>query len=264
MTITVLCNDKSLEGFREEHGISFLIDTGNRNYLFDTGTTDVAIENARKLGNNLKIIDSIIISHGHYDHLGGLANFLKLTGKRRVYIGTGALNKKLSGERSVSPNETEKEYIALGAEFVTVEKNTKIDDGIFVISAAPFVTDERPQKKYKHIINNRRETDEFKDELTLLIIKGGKGTVITGCSHRGIVNILFEASRHCEIENVLGGLHLLHKTKRELKVICDKLEEFNVANYFIGHCTGDEAIENMQQRLSANVKEIRAGEIIRL
>ena len=264
MTITVLCNDKALEGFRKEHGISFLIETGNRNYLFDTGTTDVATENARKLGKDLEVINSIIISHGHYDHLGGLANFLKLTGKRRVYIGTGALNRKLSGERNASPNETEKEYIALGAEFVTVEKYTKIDDGIFIISAVPFVTDERPQKKYKHIINNRVETDEFKDELTLLIIREGKGTVITGCSHRGIVNILFEASRHCEIENVLGGLHLLHKTERELNVICDKLEEFNVANYFIGHCTGDEAIEIMQQRLSANVKEIRAGEIIKL
>ncbi|TYB93728.1 MAG: MBL fold metallo-hydrolase [Kosmotoga sp.] len=262
--ITVLCNDKALKGFRKEHGISFLIDLGNKKYLFDTGTTDVALENARKLGIDLNTIDSVIISHGHYDHLGGLAGFLRLIGKRKVYIGKGALNRKFSGEKSASPKESYNEYLALGAEFETIEKNTKISDGIFVISAAPFVTNERPQKKYKHINIDRKETDEFNDELTLLIIRESKGTVVTGCSHRGITNILAEAFRHCEIENVLGGLHLLHKDVQELNMICDKLEEFGVSNYFIGHCTGDKAIRIMKERLSANFKEIMSGDIISL
>ncbi|MFW6119978.1 MAG: MBL fold metallo-hydrolase [Petrotogales bacterium] len=264
MRITILCNDKALKGFREEHGISFFIDSRNKKYLFDTGTTDVALENARKLDIDLNAIDSVIISHGHYDHLGGLADILKLIGKRKVYIGKGALNRKFSGEKSVGPEESYNEYLALGAEFKTIEENTKISDGIVIISATPFVTDERPQRKYKHINIDRKETDEFDEELTLLIIRESKGTVVTGCSHRGITNILTEVSLHCEIENVLGGLHLLHKNGQELNIICDKLEEFGVSNYFTGHCTGDKAIRIMKERLSANVKEIMAGDIISL
>ncbi|MFO7881950.1 MAG: MBL fold metallo-hydrolase [Kosmotogaceae bacterium] len=264
MRITVLCNDKALKGFHREHGISFLIDTENKTYLFDTGTTDVAVRNAKKFAIDLNAIDSIIISHGHYDHLGGLAEFLKLIGTRKVYIGNGALNSKFSGEKTASPDESEEQYIALGAEFETVEENKKTGDGIFIFSAVPFVTEERPQKKYKHIIDGHMEIDEFNDELTLLIIKDGKGTVITGCSHRGIANILIEVSHYCDIENVLGGLHLLSKDLHELNAICDKLEEFGVSNYFVGHCTGDEAIEIMKKRLSANVKEIKAGNIINL
>ncbi|MCB1223176.1 MAG: MBL fold metallo-hydrolase, partial [Mesotoga sp.] len=70
MKITVLCNDKGLEGFKSEHGISFFIELNGKKFLFDTGSTDVAVKNAEKLGIDLSEVESIIISHGHYDHLG--------------------------------------------------------------------------------------------------------------------------------------------------------------------------------------------------
>ncbi len=264
MRITVLCNDKALKGFHKEHGLSLFIDMEDKSYLFDTGASDVAVKNAKKLGMDLETVASIIISHGHYDHLGGLSEFLKVIGKRTVFIGNGTLNRKLSGEKNASPDELNKLYINLSSVFETIEEAREINDGIFVIPAVSYVTDERPQKKYKHIVNGEKEEDEFRDELTLLLVKDGKGTVITGCSHRGIINILTETSRYSHIENVIGGLHLLHKEEQELNTICSKLEKLEVSNYFVGHCTGDKAIEIMKENLSANVKEIKAGNIINL
>ena len=85
MKVIVLCNDKSLEGFENEHGLSILVEIGEEYYLFDTGSSDVAIRNAEKLNIDLSKITAIVISHTHYDHIGGLGEFLKkLENKTRV------------------------------------------------------------------------------------------------------------------------------------------------------------------------------------
>jgi len=85
MKITVLCNDKAVEGFESEHGVSFFVELNGKNYLFDTGSTDVAVKNAAKLEINLSRIELIVISHGHYDHLGGREVCFGRPGERKYW-----------------------------------------------------------------------------------------------------------------------------------------------------------------------------------
>ena len=151
MRITVLCNDKALEGFRSEHGISLLVEDRDKIYLFDTGSTDVAVYNAIKMGIDLSKIDAIIISHGHDDHLGGLANLLRLTGGKPVYAGNGAYIHKYSDSTFGSPVYGREFCESLGASFKFVTEDLELYDGVFLLTAVPFETGERPQENAGYI-----------------------------------------------------------------------------------------------------------------
>jgi len=260
MKITVLCNDKALKGFESEHGISFYIESSKKKYLFDTGSTDVAVKNAAKLGIDLSEVEMIIISHGHYDHLGGLESVLRESGGKRVLIGEGGFEPKYSGKVESSPKITRAEFEELGASVENVCSSKEIEKDLYVMTAAPFATDERPEEKHNKVDGRKQTRDFFGDELSLALVESGIVTVITGCSHRGIGNIIKQASEYGEVKAVVGGLHLLHKTKEELDGIFNYLEGFKIEKFHIGHCTGDEVIKAIERRFSAKVCELRAGE----
>ncbi|MBN2253997.1 MAG: MBL fold metallo-hydrolase, partial [Kosmotogaceae bacterium] len=219
-------------------------------------------KNADKLGINLSEAESIIISHGHYDHLGGLGSVLKRTGAKKVLVGEGSLEKKFSGSTESGPEGSRSEYEQLGASIETVHTSEEILDGLHVLTAAPFVTEERPGDKHNRIKEGRRIRDFFEDELSLAVVENGIVTVITGCSHRGIGNIVKQASGFGKVKNVVGGLHLLHKTEEELEEIFEYLLGFNIDKFHIGHCTGDNVVKKIAERFPAEVVELMAGDSI--
>lgn len=268
MKITILCNDKALSGFESEHGLSILIESDDGHYLFDTGSTDVAVRNARKLDVDLSKIEAIIISHGHYDHIGGLKEFLKaLKRKMKVYVGDGIFLPKFSDDnRYIGPTEDRKGYEDLGAEFYEIKELTLLDKNIYVLPKVPFTTWERPPERFKIIENNQKKKDLFNEELTVVLAENEKGssTIITGCSHRGIGNIVLEVSRHWKIENLIGGLHLLNKEKPEIEKIRTIFEDLGIKNIFVGHCTGDNAIRIFKQSPNIKTREIMAGQTFEL
>ncbi|MDD2333396.1 MAG: MBL fold metallo-hydrolase [Mesotoga sp.] len=260
MRITVLCNDKAIEGFECEHGVSFFVEMNGKNYLFDTGSTDVAVKNARKLGLNLSRIELIVISHGHYDHLGGLGSALRETGAKKVLVGEGSFERKFSETTLTSPEDGRTEYERLGAIIETVWTSKEIADGVYVMTAAPLVTKERPGEKHVKITEGITDRDLFNDELSLSVVENGNVTVITGCSHRGIGNIVKQASGFGKVKNVVGGLHLLHKTEDELEEIFGYLLGFDIDKFHIGHCTGDNVVKKIAERFPAEVRELMAGD----
>ncbi|AKI97396.1 MBL fold metallo-hydrolase [Kosmotoga pacifica] len=262
MKISVLCNDTALKGFEVEHGLSLLIEANEHSILFDTGSTDVAVKNAAKLGLNLSNIDFIVVSHGHYDHIGGLKEVLKITRKKKVYTGPGCLFPRYSGPKFAGSPESEAHYGKLGADFEVVDQTTTLENDIFLLPAVPFRTAERPSRKFKRMGGEERFQDLFEDELSLIVIENGRATLFTGCSHRGIGNILLETNRHWNIKTVVGGLHLSDKTRPEIEEVCRLIKEMNIESFYIGHCTGNTAIEIFKEKLPATVKELKAGQII--
>ncbi len=249
MKIAVLCNDEAKEGFLSEHGLSLLIDEET---LFDTGTTTVAVSNAEKLGIDLGKVKRVIISHGHYDHGGGLVKVLEQTGKIDVYLHKKALLPKYSGSRFAGfPYAWE--TVEKMANVHLIEGDTEID-GFYVLNDVK--TEEKNIDK-AFLVNGKH--DLFEDELNLYT----RGTLITGCAHRGIDNILKAAEKGYEVRNVIGGFHLKDSSDERIEEVIDILTSYNV-RVFPMHCTGQRAMKMMKEKLGEKCLLVKAGDVIEM
>ena len=98
MKITVLTENTTELGLPVEHGLSLFIEIGDRRILFDSGQSDLFAKNAEALGVDLKTVDFAVLSHGHYDHGGGLKKFLEVNGKAKIYMSRYAFEPHFNAE----------------------------------------------------------------------------------------------------------------------------------------------------------------------
>ncbi len=254
MRITILAENTALDGFGAEHGLSLYIETKKHKILFDMGQTELFAENAQKLGINLAEVDFAVLSHGHYDHGGGLKKFLETNQKAPVYISKYAFEPHYNG--------TEK-YIGLdaslkdNARLVFTESKTVIAEGLTVFDCG---------EKPKHDLGSFGLTvrrgdeflpDDFRHEQYLLIEENGKEILISGCSHRGIMNI---AERFAP-DFLIGGFHFSKlPTDEKLKEYAEYLDSFGT-EYFTYHCTGIEQYEFMKKHMK-RLSYISSGQSI--
>ncbi len=241
MKITALTENTTECDMPVEHGLSLYIEAGNRKILFDTGKTDIFSKNAEKLGKDISAVDTAIISHGHYDHGGGLEKFLQLNSKADVYISRYAFEPYY--------NASEK-YIGLdsrlenNSRFVFTNGVTDIDKGLtlFDCNGMKKVCETNPFG-LKTFRNGKMIDDDFRHEQYLLIEKEGKKVLISGCSHKGIINIV----EWFKPDVLIGGFHFfkldIGDTLREFAI---KLNSFNT-EYYTCHCTGVEQYEFMKK-----------------
>jgi len=248
LRIYILCDDSALEGFEYEHGFSALVDS----VLFDTGKSSVFLRNARRFGVNLPV--DVVISHGHYDHTGGL---LFLTG-RRLWIRKETPKPKYSGDRYIgAPFEWEEVLSRNEVRFVS-EKMVEIKPGVFLMGPANL----RNRVSFgEFLVGEEKEIDLFEDEQTL-VVDSKKGLIIvTGCSHRGIDNIVLDAAETFKkkIHLVLGGFHLLRSSRKEIEDIVELFNKIGVETIAPCHCTGKKAIDTFREAFKGNLMECRAG-----
>ncbi len=247
MKIAVLCNDEAREGFFSEHGLSLLIDEET---LFDTGTSDVAVINAEKMGVDLGKVKRVIISHGHYDHGGGLIKILERTGRIDVYLHEKALLPKYSGSRFAGfPYEWR--IAEKMADVHLIKGDTEID-GFYVLNNV-----ETQEEKIDRAFLVNGKHDLFEDELNLYT----RGTLVTGCAHRGIDNILKAAEKGYEVRNVVGGFHLKDSSDERIEEVIETLLNYNV-RVFPMHCTGQRAMAIMKERLGEKCVLPKSGDVI--
>ncbi|MBN1157930.1 MAG: MBL fold metallo-hydrolase [Bacteroidales bacterium] len=242
MRITTLCENLTYQaGLLAEHGLSLLIEINSKKILFDTGQGNALIHNARILGIDLNDVDDVVISHGHYDHVGGLKTFSEMNGKARVYLKKEALSDKLKGAHKdigvMFPRVALKKRIVLVKEPVEIEKDVFIMPDIPINNSADtgfsgFITN----------TGNGFRPDEFEDELYLTMVHNGKISVISGCSHRGISNILLAAKDYFKlpVHMVLGGFHLKGCTEGQYRCVVDSLRQISPDRIGVCHCTGVE------------------------
>ena len=227
-----------------EHGLSLYIETLNHKLLFDMGQTGLFAENARKLDVDLAAVNIAILSHGHYDHGGGLETFLKINKKAPVYLSRHAFEAHYNG--------TEK-YIGLDVKLqahprlIFTEDITPICKGLTLYSCN--------EKNRNYDLGsfglNRKEDgqflpDDFRHEQYLLIEEEGKRVLISGCSHKGILNIV----QWFQPQVLVGGFHFsklpLYDT---LKTYAQYLEESGTI-FYPCHCTGTRQFDFMKQSMS--------------
>jgi len=244
MKITVLAENTAKNStFEAEHGLSLYIETGSIKILFDMGQSDMFLRNAERLGIDIAKVDIAVLSHGHYDHTGGLEAFLNINKTAPVYLSKFAFEPHYNG--------TEK-YIGMNLKLMNnprlifTEDFTEIADGITLHSC-------NNAKKNFHLgsfglYEKKGDSfipDDFRHEQYLLIEEEGKKILISGCSHKGILNIVnwFDA------DVLVGGFHFSKlPLDDKLKGYATYLDGFST-NYFTCNCTGTEQYGFMKEHM---------------
>ncbi|UCB45739.1 MAG: MBL fold metallo-hydrolase [Spirochaetota bacterium] len=282
MKITTLIENTKIDDaheLEEEHGVSLFIETNDSKILFDTGKSNRFLKNAQKLGINMNEAEVLFISHGHYDHGGGLGYFFKENDQAKVY-----LKKEAFDEHYAKIGVFNKKYIGLNREllgsyrdrFILVDSKIIVGKNIFII---PDITEKYPKPSGNRILYEKSckklIPDMFNHEL-LLVIKEHNGLVVlTGCSHRGILNMVEtveEQFRSIKIKAVLGGFHLMNPITKKMseneEVVLDigkKLyENSNLSTIYSGHCTGKEAYILLKEQLKEKLDYFATGRVIQL
>ncbi len=265
MKVTVLIeNTTSSPELIPEHGLSLFVETQNNNILIDTGATGEFINNAEKLGIDLKNVDIVILSHGHYDHCGGVILFNKINDVSKIYI-----NKNSFGDFY----DTEGKYIGIDKSILSLtnvvltDKYFKINDDISLFSE---IKGRRyfPQgnSRLLKIENGKSVKDDFIHEQFAVITENGKNYLFSGCAHNGIVNILdrFIDEFGKTPDAVFSGFHLMKKTEytvEEIEFI--KQTALELCKYdtvfYTGHCTG-EALPILKDIIGEKLKVLKTGE----
>ena len=240
---------------KAEHGLSFFIETDECCILFDTGQSGAFIENARYLCKDLTAIDYVVLSHGHYDHSGGLVPLLASARQFKLILGQGFFDEKY-GYRDGS-------YEYLGNSFDELFLNKHLisyqflDQPLYELKPGVFLLTDFPRRHADEVINPRFKvlrdgvfsSDPFTDEL-LLALDSPKGLiVILGCSHPGMKNMLdtVVARLHRPIYAVLGGTHLIEADKHSLDISINYLNRHVGGALGVSHCSGQIAISRLAE-----------------
>ena len=241
MHLTVLLDNHSdKEKFETEHGLSFYIETGYSKILFDTGQSEAFIHNALKMGVDISAVDYLVLSHGHYDHTGGIEHFLKYNHQAKILIRPEALLPKYHGKKYIgvylSLKIPEKRIIQLNDNF-TIDPVTEVTGNIQVGHPEDVHYEDFFIKAQEGIL-----PDTFRDEVFLTLKADGKVTIITGCSHNGILNIIETARQHFTepVGGIFGGFHLKDSNEQTVKKTAEFLNAINIERIVTGHCTGME------------------------
>ena len=240
MKITALTENTAACGLPVEHGLSIFIEQDGRALLFDMGQTDLFAQNAARLGVDLAAVDIAVLSHGHYDHGGGLRRFLELNQKAPVYISRHAFEPHFNGERYIGLDVSLRDSDRL----IFTDGVTKIADGITLYSCSDR---EKVLDSGSFGLNMEQDgalvPDDFRHEHYLLLEENGKRVLISGCSHRGIINIM----EWFKPDVLIGGFHF-NKLPLDgaLRSYAETLASYDT-DYYTCHCTGVAQFEYMKR-----------------
>lgn len=273
MKITSIIDNISHNKFiKSEHGLSLLIELNGKKILFDTGSSDLLLDNAKKLNLDLSDIDILIISHGHYDHMGGMRSFFSLNKKAKVYIKRQVCQKyyikKQFFYKYVSGD------LALFEEFkdrfIYIDNNTEIIDNVYIIAQISEIDKCAYIKNSMYKLNNLTLfKDPLDHELLLAIIHNNNLTVITGCSHNGIINMVNEVKLYFpnqKIQNLIGGFHLKGLKKSNEKSIINhlasELKKYNIEKIYTCHCTSYKYYLMLKDILNNQIEYLGISDVV--
>ena len=264
---TLVENTSISKEFGSEHGLSLYIETMDYKILFDVGASGLFLENAEKLDVNIADIDFLIISHGHYDHGGGLEVFLQENNTADVFVHPQAFGKHYA----LRPNK-ELEYIGLDEELEQSEQIIFTSDRFFIGKDIQMYSDtiqKEPQPSSNSGLfiekNGQMTDDTFIHEQNLIIEEDGKVLLVTGCAHNGIVNIVehFYTLKGRMPDHVIGGFHLSSRSGGdESPEIIDKIGKYLMdtkAKYYTCHCTGIEPYNRLKSIMGDNIEYLSTG-----
>lgn len=246
--ITVLAeNTVAGRGLLGEHGLAFWVEVGPKQVLFDTGQGMALEQNARHLEIPLESANAIVLSHGHYDHTGGLTQALKAGPKAKVFAHPAAFQRKYGrnddgtardvGIPLLDENKARKKV----SELVWTNQPTEICDGMFVTGEIPRTTDFEDTGGPFFLDEGCQQPDPLIDDQAMYFETVAGTVVLLGCAHSGVVNTLQYVRQLTDdrpIHTVIGGMHLINASPERIDRTVEAIRKLGVDCLAPAHCTG--------------------------
>lgn len=279
MRITVLIENTAVENLAAEHGLSLFIQFRNKNYLLDAGQSSAFLDNAAKLSVPIEKTDYCILSHGHYDHSGGFAAFLKQYDTPEVYAMKQAKDDYYSGSGGTLhpiglPASVYPEFCS---RFHFINKLTQLDEHVYLLPHnTPGLDSIGKRANLYKKVDEQLLPDDFAHELSLVFDTSQGLVIFNSCSHGGIHTILNEAKTAFpskEIYAFFGGLHMKGTqngkeictfSECEVKKMADCLLTWNISRIYTGHCTGTSGFQMLKQHLGDRLEHLTTGKTIEI
>lgn len=232
-----------------EHGLSLYIETENRKILFDAGQSGAFADNAEKLGVDLAAVDIAILSHGHYDHGGGLPRFLEINRAAPVYVSRHAFapHYNAKGTDIGLPPDWQK-----NGRLMFTDGETAVGTGLSLHTLPLPPAD---SAGLTVLDNGMLRPEDFRHEQYLLVEEKGKRILFSGCSHKGILQLL----RHFQPDILVGGFHFMKlEDEQRLKEAAQALAQYPTT-YYTGHCTGEKQFAVLKAILGEKLHSLSTG-----
>ncbi|MFH2046152.1 MAG: MBL fold metallo-hydrolase [Pseudomonadota bacterium] len=266
--VTILVDNRAAEGLLAEHGLSLWIETGKERILFDTGMGGALASNADTLGVDLGLTDILVLSHGHFDHTGGVCRVLENSQNVAVYCNPAVMKNRYvirdgkARQINIQPDSM-KAVLNLPPQNINwISQTLLINENIGIVCPIPRATSYEDTGGAFYLDPQGLYEDLIDDDLALWI-KTKKGLVVfVGCCHSGLINILNHISRlnkGQKILSVIGGFHLLHADKKRIDMTISALQSFLPIDLHPCHCTGDDAMKELKTAFEDHVKPGYAG-----
>lgn len=265
LKLTVLIDNIGACDLKSEWGLSVYITYNGKNYLLDGGTTGTFIDNAEKLGIDIKSVDYAVLSHMHYDHADGLPRFLDSNDHAPLLLREGA------AENCYHSYWFWHKYIGMKKGVLTkyadriryVSGDYQVEEGVYIIPHKTEGLEKIGKKAHMSVRKGMRYVpDDFSHEQSL-VFDTDKGLVIfNSCSHGGADNIIKEVAGTFpgkKIYAIIGGFHLVLTPEGEVRALAKRMEETGIECVVTGHCTGGRAYDILKKELGDKLMQLHCG-----
>ncbi len=259
-------NVPTREGLQAGHGLALLVRSRAGTVMLDTGDSDQTWANADALGIDLAEVAGIVLSHGHYDHTGGLQGLLRRLGGAMVTAHPGVFEPRFAdrdGQRvEIGLPASREELEALGAFFQLSADPVTIAPGLITTGEVPRISDLTPRAPHLLVERDGQvRCDDFVDDLSLIARLSSGDVLLTGCAHAGLINIVERATElagRCPVA-IAGGTHLAQEPEERIAQVAAELHARGVRQIAPMHCSGERGTELLATHFPGDTLRVGVG-----